>query len=447
MKNLVFCISLVCISLNIKAQNLVNLFQDFSNLNSTQLVDLNGDEKLDVVGFKNTGDRQMAVQFNTSQNGEFSFEQTIFNELVTGTPTFGDFDGDADIDIIVSSNEDLKVLLYLNDGSGGFELEFLDVAPADIFKAADLDGDLDIDIVAYNSSDEILYHYSNEGNLVFNTSQIQVDIEGPFNFDIGDIDQDNDIDIVLGYKGYFLTQIAILENQGNLSFIDNLVYAFSEPGALSTLEIHDIDDDGSMDIIIASSIKNAVYGLINDGSNNFLLNTLAEAEGFIKNFNVGDFNNDQKKDFVITTDQTDITLHLNTGFTPFKYNSEVIATISPVFNLASGDLDNDGDRDLIVTQFNSILFRNEFSAVHTSNTNFKSIKVFPNPTNDVLNIENLDNQFIYIELIDASFRTVFKKQGALDQLDFSNVEDGMYFLSIKDAHKKALSSIIKIIKY
>jgi len=195
--------------------------------------------------YVNDGTGNFTVVASTSIEGGFS-------------SAFFDKDNDNDMDLIVTgvnNNDEKKTSLYENDGSGNFSLvsntPFIGVENSNIC-AGDSDGDGDIDLLLNGMNDNFEYTcqlYLNDGTGSFSL------LEGtPFiktfagTVDFADFDNDDDMDIlVTGSAGGADFAAHIYENQGmnNFGLVDSLIEVY-----ISTTAIGDIDSDNDLDIII-----------------------------------------------------------------------------------------------------------------------------------------------------------------------------------------------------
>ena len=82
--------------------------------------------------------------------------------------------------------------------------------------------------------------------------------------------------------------------------------------------------------------------------------------------------------------------------------------------------------------------------IKCENDDYPTIKVYPNPTIDVLNIEASNINIIEIEMIDMLGETILKSINNPKIIDMSNFKLGVYTLKIKDDRDKI--SIFKIVK-
>jgi Secretion system C-terminal sorting domain len=99
-------------------------------------------------------------------------------------------------------------------------------------------------------------------------------------------------------------------------------------------------------------------------------------------------------------------------------NSEIIANI-PLL-MINQTLEQ--SEDYFVPVFSS----DEFEKI------INSIKIYPNPANNILNIESSENDSIsQIKLFDINGREILKQNSSSKILDLSTIEKGIYFIEIK----------------
>ena len=74
----------------------------------------------------------------------------------------------------------------------------------------------------------------------------------------------------------------------------------------------------------------------------------------------------------------------------------------------------------------------------------KSLKVYPNPVNDQLNISIEETEFDY-SLLDASGKQLLSGHAwSAQQLDFSQQAQGVYFLQV--SHESGETAVVKLVK-
>ena len=288
-------------------------------------------------------------------------------------PVFVDIDNDNDLDLVVGSILN-GVQFYRNTGTAAiptflFEPESLTsisvgAAEAPVFVDIDSDGDLDLFV---GERDGNINFYRNNGtpqNPVFTletTNFESIDIGDESTPSFADIDNDGDLDLFVG------------EEEGNLNFYrnsgtpQNPVFALEtanfdsiDVGFDSSPKFVDIDNDEDLDLFIGRRFGSLVF-YRNIGNITNPIFTL-EAENF--NIDVGalgyptfaDIENDDDLDLFIGEADGNLNFYPNSGTANnpvFSLETENFASFdvgyysSPTF----GDIDDDGDYDLIVNEF------------------------------------------------------------------------------------------------
>jgi hypothetical protein len=184
----------------------------------SRVIDVNRDGKPDLVFLTAQGKEGIFLYLNKGQ-GEFVEKVLIQQPPVWGYVyfEFADFNGDGHPDIL-TANGDLGdfetppkkyhgIRIYLNDGNWNFkEAYFYPLNGAFKCVARDFDGDGDLDIAAisffpdFNKSPEESFVYlENRGGLTFKAHTFPENSRGRWiTMDVGDLDGDGDLDIVLG---------------------------------------------------------------------------------------------------------------------------------------------------------------------------------------------------------------------------------------------------------
>ena len=225
--------------------------------------DLDGDGDNDILVASNYDDT-LAWYENTDGNGNFGPEQVISN--IADGPRHvesADIDGDGDMDVLLASTNDNSIRWYRNtDGLGTFELAQTITTFVDyIYKASfgDIDGDGDLDVLSASANDSKLAWYENTDGLgTYGAQQvISTSLEFVKEVVTGDLDNDGDQDVIASsgsYGGTFQTrEIAWFENiDGQGTFGSKQFVTGPGPGAHSAA-VKDIDEDGLLDIVYVSS--------------------------------------------------------------------------------------------------------------------------------------------------------------------------------------------------
>jgi Bacterial Ig-like domain/FG-GAP-like repeat/Beta-propeller repeat len=250
--------------LNDGAGRFINSGQDLGNTgHGVQLGDLNGDGHLDIqLGSK--------VFFN---DGAGHFADSGQSLDMGNFVSLGDIDGDGDLDAIGLS-------LWINDGTGHFTDSGQAIGPTGSNKTLgdlDNDGDLDALVTVAQSlqSDMRLQVWLNDGSGHFTDSGLRVG--NPANESVsvvlGDLNNDGYLDAIVGNHNFDMgvggeTPSEIWLNNGNGSFYDSGRSFHSY-----CLTLGDVDADGDLDAVVLYSASIPVpfpaEVLLNDGQGNF----------------------------------------------------------------------------------------------------------------------------------------------------------------------------------
>lgn len=379
-----------------------SLSQEFgSDILNMALGDVNNDGHLDMVG--NYTFDGIRIALNDGSGAFIAPGQPLVNE--TGTiiqSTFiplalGDIDNDGDLDLVTSS------LIWLNDGNGTFTHSGLPQHKPTINDLSvvlgDIDKDGDLDLLANNevllnnkfeleeqkgffTSNQLLGNFSkstsvledinNDGYLDvvlgsgggdFSNSTVTVWLnndpgnpgKGTFteltqtvnnitgNTVLGDIDNDGDSDLITdGRKIWF--------NDGSGTFIEDLSQSLENPAVRATALV-DFDEDGDLDLIVGieDEYANPNNIWINDSKGTFEESELELNVGITYELAVGDIDNDGDKDLLFGNLFKAAEIWKNSLRMPGKIfiDSNQSLGIGSTESIVLGDIDGDGDLDFI----------------------------------------------------------------------------------------------------
>jgi PKD repeat protein len=280
-----------------------------------------------------------------------NFTEISSNLQKNGSPSlsWGDFDNDGDLDILVSGYDSVR--LYRNNGSGYFTdikagLPALS-SPASDWGDYDNDGDLDV-VIAGKPGDttSIAYIFRND-NGVFTDIQAGLTGFGNGSAEWGDFDNDGDLDLLLsGENERTDATTKIYRNDGNDRFSEDDRGLPGVSGGIATWG--DFDNDHDLDILlcgrdISGNSLTAIYR--NDG--NTFTDIQAGLTG-IQNGTVlwGDYNADNRED-IFVSGGTLSKVYFQNEHNEFIDSNADLPQLE--FALADqGDFDNDGFTDILM---------------------------------------------------------------------------------------------------
>jgi len=227
-----------------------------------------------------------------------------------------DSDGDIDLAVAVFGYSHGQVLWLENNGQGKFRShELASAAGAIHVPLADYDGDGDIDIATVISQDdEEVWGYENLGDGTFRPRLLYFTFNfdlGSAGLVSADLDNDGDMDFVLPVGDNFENDYTypqpyhgclILENQGDWVFQSRKIVQF---GGTYAAEVGDLDGDGDLDIVLVSMFNEwsdsshaSIIWLENDGKAQFKPWQIDNSPTHLVSVDCGDLNNDGNDDIV-----------------------------------------------------------------------------------------------------------------------------------------------------
>ncbi|MCB1565449.1 MAG: VCBS repeat-containing protein [Rhodanobacteraceae bacterium] len=277
----------------------------------------------------------------------------------------GDVDGDGDLDLVSGNAFDTN-RLYRNDGSGGFTANGTVTDDSDLTAAllmADVDGDGDLDLIAGNQFGDFNRVYLNDDGL--GASWIGSDLPGSDSQDttslaLGDVDGDGDPDLIVGNQA---ATHRLYRNDGSGGFTAN-GNVTDDAHVTTALQMFDVDGDGDLDLIAgnvggdpsrvylnADGLGSSWIGSDLPGSNSQYPRSLA----------LGDVDGDGDPDLVLGNDGQTNQLYRNDGSGGFTAAGSIGSETDNTRALSLVDVDGDGDLDLITgnaTQVNRLYLNN-----------------------------------------------------------------------------------------
>lgn len=306
--------------------------------------------------------------FTNDGTGIFTeLTQAALPGIYIGVAKWVDIDNDNDLDIFISGNSDgndaVITSIYINNGNNTFSelsqniFQVMEISSADV---GDIDNDGDIDIMMCGSYDNNSFTkiYTNNGNLTFTELQ-NTGIVDAFsgNITCGDYDNDGDLDILITGRSTSSNYVSrIYTNQGDGTFVVLEGLPFPTEG-WSNCNWGDYDNDGDLDIVMigyAPGVGRNTKVFTNQGNGVFEELTATTFEGISEgDVEWGDYNNDGYLDLLFsgsTGNTPPISkLYANNGDATFTLAADFAPPIAKYGTLAWADIDNDKDLDFVIT--------------------------------------------------------------------------------------------------
>ena len=259
----------------------------------------------------------------------------------------GDLDSDGDLDIFTANDSPEGNKIWLNDGQGIFTMSEQTLEPCLRVALGDLDGDSDLDAVVTNwdlEKDNWLSDASvllNDGKGRFSINQENLGGDEVFNLALGDLNSDGDLDIFFAA----ISANTVWLNDGNGSFTDT--GQGLETGVDAAVVLGDLDLDGDLDAL-TGGWEGPAQVWLNDGAGNFVSTSqnMTRSTLHIHDLSLGDLDADGDLDaFAALANGGPHEVWLNDGAGLFSQFQSLSAPLAHGISL--GDIDGDGDLDAV----------------------------------------------------------------------------------------------------
>ncbi len=428
---------------------------------NVNFIDIDNDGNLD---FFSCHDEGISSPYENDGNGALTYNLSLINTASTvpsdNSGNYGtiwtDYDNDGDLDLYISKcrlgvtdpNDGRRLnLLFQNDGNGNYT----DVAPASglqpkgqswaaAFEDIDNDGDLDCVLINHDITTMI---YKNDGDGTFtditSSSGIATELSGMGSGGIQVIMEDfnNDTYVDIFITNRFGTHY-MFENDRDNTFTDRNVGIPTTPDGIQSAAVGDLNDDGFLDII--AGFANGFNGpssdedmlLLNSGnSNNWskinLVGTVSNINGIGARVEIDGTWGTQIRE--VRSGESYGTM--NTLISHFGLGSATEIT-RVVVKWPSGI------EDVILNpNINEQITIVEGETLSTTENEVNNFKLYPNPVNDILTIENVLSNNQKAVLIDINGRKIMNIDLNVSpkQVSLKSLQSGIYFLTIEGTSK------------
>lgn len=369
------------------------------------------------ISFANTGSAQ---NFLAPVQNPFGLTMVTYNS----NPAFVDLDNDGDFDLMVGSyNGDFNY--FENSGTSGAP-SFTTAAQVNSFGLtagyyfatpafADIDNDGDKDMISTEYGGNFNY-YENTGTATAPT--FTASVQNPFGLaavnifgtpTFGDLDNDGDKDLMVGEVGgnmQYFQNIGTATAPSFTAAVQNpfgLTAVGSGTAPISSPEFIDLDTDGDLDL------------MVNDNNGDFQ---------YFENMGTA----------------------ASPSFAAPLTNPYNLVAVNKYAMMSFADLDNDGDKDLMVGDYDGNLnyFENAIPLGIKSTTAKNDMRIYPNPATDYVQITGEWVPYIAkVEVMDISGRTVITQNSA-KPLQVKELAAGIY--TVKITHQNGSFEVKKLQK-
>ena len=316
-----------------------------------------------VADFNNDGDSDLVVVSTGSfdlllgnSDGTFQPRQVFSTGLSSVCIGAADFNNDNRPDVVTFNQDADDVSLFINNGSGGFNnpisFQFGTASGTGLYisdmRLVDFNNDGKKDLVINDKDDDRVYILKNNGNSTFTVTDTLITGDNPNSLAVGDLNNDNRPDILVGY-GYGTSSndsISFFMNNGtglfgNRSSLFILSFATNQ----RELAIDKINSDNFGDIIAHEVTELGIW--LNNGSQVFTHQPTVFVGAYSTQIVTADFNGDNKKDLAVGDyNGQRVCVALGNGNGTFQ-NYVAYSAGGRCNHILLSDFDADGRADLI----------------------------------------------------------------------------------------------------
>ncbi|HEY9007843.1 MAG TPA: FG-GAP-like repeat-containing protein [Ohtaekwangia sp.] len=303
-----------------------------------------------------------------------------------------DFDGDRKNDLAVTNDNSAFLNIYRNTGTTPGTVAFnnkiaLNISTRTVHAACgDLNGDgrPDLAVTEKGSTDKVFFLRNNSsgaGSFSFTTQSLQLAGKTPQHVKIADLDLDGKPELIISSQAS--NNVIVLPNKSTkaaILFDTPMIISFAGALHMDALAVEDLNGDRFPEIIVSQyQTASDIYVVSNSsipGAISFSNTTTINAGAIINHILAADFDNDGKKDIAYSRGgkpgAVSILLNQSSGSQIAFSSAQTIATDDDAWGLSTGDLNGDGNVDLVAASATkkSITVLTNYST--TGNLSFQS---------------------------------------------------------------------------
>ena len=316
---------------------------------SIAIGDYDSDKDLDfIVAGWSSNELSEATRIIRNDNGVYTEIDPDVEDVDSVKLSWGDYDNDGDIDLVLSGWNGTFDVAYLYKNSSGSLIDsgatFLMQEVSDHLLWVDYNNDGRLDLNQIGSDN---YLFRNEGTTDFISETTNIGLCRQAEW--GDMNQDAMSDFVIGY---YPAKFRIYYNNGTTNF------TISDPCPIATLyecmRLGDYDADGDLDVV---GFENTSSGRIIRNNGDGTYTVISDPNNCQwSSCDWGDFDNDGDLDFMVTGEKTAGTnwsrLFRNEGsdtFTPLDMGNIAVQANGEPDSLKFADFNKDGYLDFVLS--------------------------------------------------------------------------------------------------